>query len=163
MGKVGEDLQYQEVRDKVVAVAGHKAKVRVPLPREEGGIHEVENWSWGGIGLGEDEDWCGGEVDALGKGSAGTKCHRCGGLGHFARECGTPAGTMDVGGGKGGLGKGSAKGGFGAPWRGWIKSIRSADVPNHVVSIALEKAETESHANRFAASTSVKETMPGIT
>ena len=46
MGKVGEDLQYQEVRDKVVAVAGHKAKVRVPLPREEGGIHEVENWSW---------------------------------------------------------------------------------------------------------------------
>ena len=29
MGQVGEDLQYQEFRDKVVAVAGHKAKVRV--------------------------------------------------------------------------------------------------------------------------------------
>ena len=48
MGKVGEDLNYQEVRDKVVAVAGHKAKVRIPLPREEAGVQEAQSWSWGG-------------------------------------------------------------------------------------------------------------------
>ena len=49
MGKVGEELRYQEVRDKVIAVAGHKAKVRIPVPKEETGIQEVESWSWGGM------------------------------------------------------------------------------------------------------------------
>ena len=79
MGKVGEDLMYQEVRDKVVAVAGHKAKIRIPMPREESaGVQEVQSWSWGGTECQiceQDGDWWGGEVDALGKGLAGTKCH----------------------------------------------------------------------------------------
>ena len=48
MGNVGEELRYQEVRDKVIAVEGHKANVRFPVPREETGIQEVESWNWGG-------------------------------------------------------------------------------------------------------------------
>ena len=68
MGKVGEELRYQEVRDKVVAVAGHKAKVRVPLPREESaGIQEVESWSWGGTEWTADGDWYGGKWMLLAK------------------------------------------------------------------------------------------------
>ena len=71
MRKVGEGVKYQEVRDKVVAVAVYKANVRVPLPREEGGTHEVENWSWGGMELGEADNCFEGEATAFGKGSAG--------------------------------------------------------------------------------------------
>ena len=50
IAKVGGDLKYQEITNNVVAVIGHKAKVKVPLPREECGTHGVENSSWGGMG-----------------------------------------------------------------------------------------------------------------
>lgn len=91
MGKVGEALRYQEVRGKVIAVAGHTAKVRIPVPKKETGIQKVESWSWGGMEGDVERGWGGGEVDALGKGFTRTKCHRYGGLGKFARECSTPA------------------------------------------------------------------------
>ena len=79
-------LEYQEVRDKVVGVAGHKGQKRTPLPREEHRVNEMRwgnEWDWGGEESGDEES--GGAVDALGKGNANTSCHRCGGKGHFAR------------------------------------------------------------------------------
>ena len=68
MGNVGEELRYQEVRDKVIAVAGHKAKVRIPVPKEEAAIQEVDSWNWGGMEGDAECGWCAWEVDALGKG-----------------------------------------------------------------------------------------------
>ncbi len=40
MGKVGDELGYKEVRDKVIAVAGHKAKTKTPKPYDRG-VYEV--------------------------------------------------------------------------------------------------------------------------
>ena len=64
-----------------------------------------EGWDWGGGGgdaAGEDYGWgCQFEVDALGKGNARVACYRCGGKGHMAKECSTPAGMVEGGKGSG--------------------------------------------------------------
>lgn len=33
----------------------------------------------------------------MGKGFASTQCYRCNGYGHYAKECGAPAGTIERG------------------------------------------------------------------
>ena len=117
MGGVGDKLKYQEVRDKILSVAGHRAQLSQPTPMD------ISAMDWNGKGPschgeGCEEMWGevqypwgeGGEgtydIDAMGKGG-NAQCHRCGGFGHFARECGTPA---DKGKGKGGKGEQLGKG-----------------------------------------------------
>jgi hypothetical protein len=82
MGRAGEDLPYQEVRDKVVGVAGQREQRRTPQPQ----VNEVWNgYEWEYVpedmwSLGTDEDECGGcgggEIDALGRGLESTVCLR---------------------------------------------------------------------------------------
>ena len=70
MGKGEEELSYREVREKVVAVAGNRVKLRTL--KGEKGINEID-FDWGGYGGEEEEDWSGGSIDAMGKGMPGTQ------------------------------------------------------------------------------------------
>ena len=118
MGSAGEELRYVEIRDKVVGVAGHRSLGFQPRPAAE-----LNSVPWDTEGSEEDWEKEERELDALGKGWPGVKCHRCGGVGHMARECGTPAGKGIENMGKGGKAwggqgmkgspKGGSKGGYG--------------------------------------------------
>jgi hypothetical protein len=103
-----DKARYQEIRDKVVALAQNRAGISRPVPMEVDAVHgsydnkECEDgWSKGGWSNNESEEV---EVDYVGE-----LCLRCGGMGHYARECPTPKGK-----GKGGKGevKAYGKGGY---------------------------------------------------
>ena len=122
------ERDWKIVRDRVMALVANRVTMSTPTPMEIDRVKEKEEW--GGAGdyegdEGEDnQDYV--EVDAVGRKGDG-RCRRCGGKGHFARECPTPAGKGiekggygksdgKNGGGKGGKhGKDSGKGNDGGP------------------------------------------------
>ena len=83
---------YDAMREKVVSWVSNRVASGVPM-------------DIGAIGRQEEEEW---NVDAV---TAATQCYRCGGWGHLASKCATPAGKAK--------GKGQDKGkGKGKGWQG---------------------------------------------
>ena len=111
MERGGGEVKYGEARDVVIATAVRKAEQRKPRENEvlamETGGYEDEGGEWSmGEGDGWDREW-GVDAVGMGKGNPSVRCHRCGGVGHMARECASP---WDMQGNKGD-GKGGGKGG----------------------------------------------------
>ena len=100
-------VQHKELRDKLMALAMNRASLGRPAPTEVDRVWAGEEWEEDGGywqedgGNNESEEKV--EVDFVGE-----MCMRCGGHGHYARECLTP---KEKGKGKGGSkGKGKGKG-----------------------------------------------------
>jgi hypothetical protein len=89
-------IQYEAANETVVALAVRRAEQRTPKEDEIMAVErrrqqylEGEGWA---AELWAAEEAAGVDIDAvgMGKGNPGTKCHRCQGTGHMARECGSP-------------------------------------------------------------------------
>ena len=100
-------LDYEAMKSKVKLMVDVYVEKATPRPMD---IDEMkrEGWDW------ESNDEYHAEIDVM---AVGETCHRCGGVGHYARDCGTAKGKgKDQGKGKGkGVsyefgGKGGAKG-----------------------------------------------------
>ena len=119
------ELNFQDIRDKIMTLAMNRASLAKPMPMEvdrvKADYYYPEEAEWH-----EEVEECWDESGAVVEiGCVGEACRRCGGLGHYARECPTPKGKGkgkskgDVKGkGKGkdagkGKGKGKGKAGWG--------------------------------------------------
>ena len=113
-----DKTKYSDIKDKIVALAQNKSAMSRPTPME---VDQVRDES------GEDEEDYEVEIDYVGE-----SCRKCGGIGHYARECPTPKGKGKGGKGDGkGWGKGNGKGGTWYPGRwtskGWPKGGGKGD------------------------------------
>ena len=103
---VDSGATFEVIKEKVVSwVSNRVASRSSPTPMDIGACQPEEDWGW------EDN----GEEDINAVGNA--VCHRCGGTGHFARNCATPAKVKgkgpDYGKGAKGYGKSGMKAEYG--------------------------------------------------
>jgi hypothetical protein len=101
---------YEDLRDKVMALSLNRAGDMRPKPMEVDCVKE--DWWWDGGGWENYENSGSEEGEKVEVDYVGESCLRCGGMGHYARECPTPKGKGKGKMGKGGKGydKGSGKG-----------------------------------------------------
>ena len=113
-------MKFEAAKEVVVATAVRKAEQRKLRESEAMAVGvECGVCDWDGEGRGEWEEECDVDAVGMGKGNPAVKCHKCEGMGHFARECATP---WDMGGAQKGGGKtGGKKGGFGGKGEGKSK------------------------------------------
>ena len=104
-GKMG----FEGMKDRIMSLAVNRAAMSRPTPMavdrvQANGWHEdhyeYEECDWA-------EDWVEKDDAEVEIGYVGESCRKCGGMGHYARECPTPKGKGKGDGGKGG---GKAKG-----------------------------------------------------
>jgi len=95
--------EYGPTKEKIISIVEAKIAMKSPDDMDVDWLAK-ENEAWYG-NQENDED-----IDWLGKGG-GIQCHRCGGLGHISKNCGSPEPAKGKSKGQGKNGKGDGKGG----------------------------------------------------
>ena len=86
-----KEVVYSEVRDKVLSVAGCRIQAAQPTPMDVGAVTKTEQGDTWGDETAVEADRVNEEINQIKGNGKGTQCYRCGGYGHMARTCGTPA------------------------------------------------------------------------